>query len=159
MISSEWYESLTSDYYPDSSRSSSANDINSCSYCGSYRNYSNSNLLICQSIVGSLALPDSEFSGVVVSSLTIVPSKLVALICTMFLWSQSARIEISLYRQSRDWYLLNSEARPSLTFRIFTATCCWVLKSIASLTLYSKERKGQVMNAYQKREGTNYLTA
>ena len=73
-----------------------------------------------------------------ISSFTIVPSKLVALILTTLLWSQSARIEISLYKQSRDWYLLNSVALPSLTFRIFTATCCLVLRSTASLTLRRK---------------------
>ena len=32
---------------------------------------------------------------------TMTPSKLAALIYTMFLWSHSARIDISLYRQSR----------------------------------------------------------
>ena len=78
----------------------------------------------------------SSLDSVMHICLTMTPSKLAALILTMFLWSQSARIEISLKRPSRLWCLLNSVALPAFTFNIFTATYRLVFRSMASLTLY-----------------------
>ena len=141
MSSSELYESET--LYSDSSRSSSASDINSCSYWGNRCNLS-SMFLSYLSIAWVSVLQAWESSesflfaiwSIGMSSFTIVPSKLVALILTMFLWSQSAKMEISLYIQYR--VMSNVFSLLVLALDCIKMLPCQYPKSIILLTSFVK---------------------